>query len=188
MIDDTATSRKQNGIGGWRDMTTGLRHDQIHLDSGPSSFFFFALSLSLSILLLFGTKDGEKDVGEVRCRELKRWGSNSPALQSLLFTSIPRYTFFFWSRTTIYLDSRGGSWTMLIILTTRIHSNEGTGIKRTYGVTSGVISFYLFHLCFYLLFILLFTLSFGSKANGRRRGTEKGEGSRGIFYFVSTLV
>lgn len=31
----------------------------------------------------------------MRCRELKRWGSNSPALQSLLFTSIPRYTFFF---------------------------------------------------------------------------------------------
>ncbi|KAF3069396.1 hypothetical protein CFAM422_007134 [Trichoderma lentiforme] len=77
-------------------MTTGLRHDLVHLDSGPSSLFFFcSLSLSLSILLLFGTKDGQKDVGEVRCRELKRWGSNSPALQSLLFTSIPRYTFFF---------------------------------------------------------------------------------------------
>lgn len=54
MIDDTATSRKKNGIGGWRDMTTGLRHDLVHLDSEPSSlFFFFALSLSLSLFFFF---------------------------------------------------------------------------------------------------------------------------------------
>ncbi|KAL7781943.1 hypothetical protein V8C43DRAFT_319339 [Trichoderma afarasin] len=106
-------------------MTTGLRHDQIHLDSGPSSFFFLLLSLSI---FLFGTK-----------------------------------------------DAGGGSWTMLIILTTRIHSNEGTGIKRTYGVTSGVISFYLFHLCFYLLlFCFLLSLS-GPRQTGGGEGRRKGE-------------
>lgn len=64
---------------------------------------------------------------------------------------------------------------MLIILTTRIHSNEGTGIKRTYGVTSGVISFYLFHLCFYLLlFCFLLSLS-GPRQTGGGEGRRKGE-------------
>lgn len=117
----------------------------------------------------------------MRCRELKRWGSNSPALQSLLFTSIPRYTFFFWSRTTIYLDSRGESWTMLIILTTRIHSNEGTGIKRTYGVTSGVISFYLFHLCFYLLYFAFYSLF---RVQGKREEARDGQRGRQPGHFL----
>ncbi|KAL6826849.1 hypothetical protein J3E69DRAFT_248596 [Trichoderma sp. SZMC 28015] len=135
----------------------------------------FSFLRSLSLFFFLEQKMVKWMWGEVRCRESNRLGSNSPALQSLLFTSIPRYTFFFWSRTTIYLDSRGESWTMLIILTTRIHSNEGTGIKRTYGVTSGVISFYLFHLCFYLLlFCFLLSLS-GPRQTGGGEGRRKGE-------------
>lgn len=35
----------------------------------------------------------------------------------------------------------------------------------------------------YLLYFAFYSLSFGSKANGRRRGTEKGGASQGIFYF-----
>lgn len=71
--------------------------------------FFFLLSLSLSLLLFFLEQKMVKWMwGEVRCREINRLGSNSPALQSLLFTSIPRQTFFFLVTNQRYIWTAGG--------------------------------------------------------------------------------
>lgn len=180
VIDDTATSRKQNGIGGWRDMTTGLRHDLVHLDSGPSSLFFFC-SLSLSLFFFFLEQKMVK-------RMWGRWGaanSNAGARIALRFNPfcLPAFpvTLSFFGHEPRYIWTAGGKLDYANHLdyadTLEWRDRDKTDVR------SNEWCYFILSISSLLLSALFcfFTLSFGSKANGRRRGTEKGGGSRGTF-------